>query len=58
MLITAAQQNKSANRKRYKILIPCEEIKKVIIDNKTINNLDAFFSIKIFYKSFFSVNYY
>ena len=53
MLITAAQQNKSANRNRYKILIPCEEIKKVIIDNKTINNLDAFLVLKIFIKVFF-----
>ena len=53
MLITAAQQNKSANRKRYKILIPCEEIKKVIIDNKTINNLDAFLVLKFFIKVFF-----
>ena len=52
-LTTAAQQNKSARRKRYKILIPCEEIKKVIIDNKTMNSLDAFLVSKFFLKVFF-----
>ena len=53
MLTTAAQQNKSANRKRYKILIPCDEIKKVIIDNKTINNLETFLVLKSFLIVFF-----
>ncbi len=33
--------------------MPCEEIKKVIIDNKTINNLDAFLVLKFFLKVFF-----
>ena len=35
------------------MLIPCEEIKKVITDNKIINNLDTFLVLKFFLIVFF-----
>ena len=35
------------------MLIPCEEIKNVIIDNKIISNLDVFLVLKFFLMVFF-----